>query len=77
MNIVRNIYRDTVFKRADETEAVFYFTHKDFENLNCIDFPFLSSDGHTLQGYFIHTKTPLTEDWLFLITVWAQVTPAI
>ncbi|MBR3975424.1 MAG: alpha/beta fold hydrolase [Clostridia bacterium] len=59
MNIVRNIYRDTVFKRADETEAVFYFTHKDFENLNCVEFPFLSSDGHTLQGYFYSYENPV------------------
>ena len=52
MNMVRNIYRDAVFKRADEKDAVFYFTHKDFENLNCVEFPFSSSDGHLLQGYF-------------------------
>lgn len=52
MNMVRNIYRDAVFKRADEKDAVFYFTHKDFENLSCIEFPFSSSEGHILQGYF-------------------------
>ncbi len=61
MNLIQNIYRNAVFSRADETEAVFYFTHMDFENLNCVEFPFLSSDGHTLQGYFYSYSNPVSE----------------
>ena len=60
MSMVRNIYHDMVFARADETDAVFYFTHKDFENLNCVEFPFSSSDGHTLQGYFYSYPNPVS-----------------
>ncbi len=59
MNMIRNIYRDAVFSRADETDAVFYFSHKDFENLTCVEFPFSSSHGHTLQGYFYSYPNPV------------------
>ncbi len=43
---------DTVYTRADDTGAVFYFTAEDFPNLKKISYPVKSSCGHTLDGYF-------------------------
>ncbi len=49
---IEKIYRDKIYSRADDNGYVFYFSSDDFEGLNKISYPFKSSKGHTLQGYF-------------------------
>lgn len=51
---VDNIYHDSVYKRADDTGCVFYFSSADFPSLHCESYPFFSSLGHTLSGYFYY-----------------------
>ena len=49
---IKETYKNMVYSRADETGAVFYFSHRDFAGLEQTPYPFPSSLGHTLQGYF-------------------------
>lgn len=49
---IKKIYKNMVYARADDTGAVFYFSRKDFPGLTQTSYPFRSSRGHTLQGYF-------------------------
>lgn len=49
---IEKIYRDQIYTRCDDNGSVFYFSSDDFEGLNKLPYPFKSSKGHTLQGYF-------------------------
>lgn len=51
---IEAMYRQQVYTRADENGCVFYFSHKDFEGLCQEAYPFVSSKGHKMQGYFYH-----------------------
>ena len=59
LNIVKSLFEDAVYKRADDNGAIFYFTYKDFDGLNREPFSFSSCDGHTLQGYFYYYDKPI------------------
>ncbi|MBR5221269.1 MAG: alpha/beta hydrolase [Clostridia bacterium] len=43
---------DSIYTRADDTGAVFYFTADDFPGLQKTAYPVKSSRGHQLDGYF-------------------------
>ncbi len=49
---IENIYKAKMFARCDGTWLVHYFSHKDFVGLNAEPYQFISSLGHTMQGYF-------------------------
>lgn len=49
---IEKMYRDRIYTRADDNGCIFYFSSEDFEGLKKIPYPFRSSKGHTLQGYF-------------------------
>lgn len=59
LNIIKDLFEDAVYKRADDNGAVFYFTYKDFDGLNSEPFSFSSCDGHSLQGYFYYYDNPI------------------
>ncbi len=46
-----SMYKGMMHSRCDDTETVFYFSHKDFLGLNAEAYSFKSSLGHTLCGY--------------------------
>ena len=50
--MIEKTYKNMVYSRADEAGSVFYFSHADFPGLAQTPYPFRSSKGHTLQGYF-------------------------
>lgn len=52
--LVEKIYRGMVYNRADDNGCVVYFTAEDFEGLNCEEYSFPSSLGHTLAGAFYY-----------------------
>ena len=45
-------FKNMIYTRADENGCVFYYSSDDFEGLQRIPYPFMSSKGHKLQGYF-------------------------
>ena len=45
-------YKEALIRRYDGDEAVFYYSHTDFENLSAKPFTFTSKRGHTLVGAF-------------------------
>ena len=49
---IEKIYRDKIYNRVDADGSIFYFSNEDFEGLQKNAYPFRSSDGHTLSGYF-------------------------
>ncbi len=49
---IEKLYRDKIYTRSDDNGSIFYFSSDDFEGLSKISYPFKSSKGHTLQGYF-------------------------
>ncbi len=51
---IYGIYRGMVYSRADDNGCVFYFSHRDFENLKKEEYSFSSVDGHTLKGAFYY-----------------------
>ncbi len=51
---IEKMYRDQIYTRSDDNGCVFYFSSDDFEGLNKIPYPFKSSKGHKLQGYFYY-----------------------
>ena len=57
---VLNLYKGMMHKRCDDTETVFYFTPKDFPGLQAEPHAFVSSLGHTLQGYFYQYDNPIS-----------------
>lgn len=56
---IEKVYRAQLFTRCDDTESVFYFSPTDFPSLVAKPYTFLSSKGHTLQGYFYHYADPI------------------
>ena len=51
---IYGIYKGMVYSRADDNGCVFYFSHRDFENLKKEEYSFGSVDGHTLKGAFYY-----------------------
>ena len=62
---IEAMYRQQVYRRADENGCVFYFSYKDFEGLHQMAYPFTSTKGHKLQGYFYYYEN-YREDRLVL-----------
>lgn len=52
--MIEKVYRQSVYSRADDNGCVFYFSKDDFEGLHQKSYPFKSSRGHQLQGYFYY-----------------------
>lgn len=53
-NKIIQLYKSQLFTRCDDTGNVFYFSKDNFTGLNQEPYPFQSSKGHQLQGYFYH-----------------------
>lgn len=53
-NKLEQMYKSMVYTRADDNGCIFYFSAEDFEGLHRKPYPFKSSKGHTLQGYFYY-----------------------
>lgn len=51
---IESAYKKMLFSRCNESDLVFYFSAKDFENLVSEPFSFLSSANDTLKGYFYY-----------------------
>ena len=49
--VIVNMYKGMMHNRCDDTETVFYFSPEDFPGLHKEPIAFISSLGHTLQGY--------------------------
>lgn len=56
---IEAFYRSQLFSRCDDTGNLFYFSAADFPGMIQEAYPFLSDDGHRLQGYFYHYGKPL------------------
>lgn len=56
-----NGYRGMMYARCDDTESVFYFSPKDFCDLQFEPHTFTASAGHTLQGYFYQYENPISD----------------
>lgn len=56
---VEQIYRDMLYKRADDNGCIYYFSADDFEGLHKYAYPFKSSLGHELSGYFYWYDNPI------------------
>lgn len=54
------MYKGMMHTRCDDTETVFYFSVGDFPNLQAESYPFVSSEGNTLQGYLYCYENPTT-----------------
>ncbi len=50
--LIESAWRGRLFGRCDDTGLVKYFAHTDFPGLAAESYPFKSSHGHDLQGYF-------------------------
>ena len=46
-----DVFKKTMYQRRDDEGTAYYFSAKDFPGLFKIPHPFVSSLGHTLQGY--------------------------
>ena len=57
--IIESIYRTKVFCRCDDKGTAYYFSAKDFENLNAVPYSFTSSKGDTLKGNFYYYENPI------------------
>ena len=57
-NKIRSVYRSQIYTRSDDIGAVFYFSSDDFNGMIKEPYPFTSSDGHKLSGYFYHYGSP-------------------
>nr|MBQ4318171.1 alpha/beta fold hydrolase [Clostridia bacterium] len=55
---IEQAFRAQVYSRSDDIGAVFYFSSDDFEGMVREEYPFTSSDGHKLSGYFYHYGKP-------------------
>lgn len=56
---VEQIYRDMLYKRADDNGCIYYFSADDFYGLHKYAYPFRSSLGHNLSGYFYWYDNPV------------------
>lgn len=54
-----NLYKAMAYTRCDDNGTAFYFTAKDFEGLKQEAYPFISSKGHKLSGYFYSYENPI------------------
>jgi len=57
-SMVSKMIRNTVNTRADENGLIFYFDAGDFPGLKKQPYAVLSSEGHTLSGYFYSYDSP-------------------
>ena len=46
-----NSFKGMMHTRCDDSQTVFYYSHKDFNGLNAEPYSFTASAGHKLQGY--------------------------
>lgn len=53
-----NMYKGMMHTRCDDTETVFYFSAEDFPGLTSEPHSFVSSLGHTLNGYIYSYAEP-------------------
>lgn len=58
---IEKIYKNTLFRRHDPDESIFYFSHSDFEGLCAEEFCFKSKRGHLLNGRFYHYDNPVKD----------------
>ena len=58
MKLIEKMYRKNLFIRNDNPNGIFYFTAKDFPELQAHPYEFQSSMGHTLRGYFYCYNNP-------------------
>ncbi len=49
---IEKAYKAQLFCRYDDSGLMRYFSHQDFDGLLAVPYPFTSSMGHTLQGWF-------------------------
>ena len=56
---VLNMFHQNFLIRCDDTGTAHYFSAGDFPGLQAESFPFPSSVGHTLQGWFYHYEDPI------------------
>ena len=51
---IRELYRASVYNRADDNGNIFYFSSDDFKGLIKEEYNFQSSRGYNLKGYFYY-----------------------
>ncbi|MBE6783626.1 MAG: alpha/beta hydrolase [Ruminococcaceae bacterium] len=56
---VIDIYKGLAYTRCDDNGTAYYFSEKDFEGLRKENYPFVSSMGHTLQGFIYSYENPI------------------
>lgn len=52
------VFKNKMYTRCDDEGVAYYFSAKDFPGLEKVAYPFKSSLGHTLQGYFYSYDNP-------------------
>ena len=57
--LAKKIYRNTVYSRNDADGTLHYFSVADFEGLRAVPYSFVSSLGHTLNGFFYSYADPI------------------
>ena len=63
---IEYLYKKKIFVRCDNPLGIFYFSHKDFENLKMDEYEFSSSKNYKLQGYFYYYPNYI-EDKLIIV----------
>ena len=63
--LIVNTYKRALLTRHDPDGAIFYFSHTDFEGIECETFEFFGERGQRLQGYF-YTKNVTRPDRLVI-----------
>ena len=53
-SLIKKVYKKTVYRRYDERDNAFYFSHTDFDGVNRENFNFLNCNGEQLKGYFYY-----------------------
>jgi len=56
---ILKVYKSQLHARCDDTGLLFYYSHEDFSGLSCAPYPFRSSLGHRLSGYFYAYENPI------------------
>ena len=59
--LVKKRYRHALFRRADPTDDVKYFSAEDFSGLVRREYSFKSHHGHTLAGQFYYYPAPIAD----------------
>lgn len=57
---MRQVYKNMMYTRCDDTETVFYFNADDFLGLNKESYEFKSSLGYDLKGYLYNYDNPIS-----------------